>query len=151
MADGFGPGSPGDSPDVSGPDTGIIPGAVLDGRYRVEQLIGRGAIAEGYRGSDELLARSIAIKVFHAGIADAVGVARERTEMQIQANLQHPNLVALFDAKFGVDPATAPCFGAVQRTGPGAHLTYLVMELVDRGTLADRITPAGMNSSEVAR
>ena len=151
MADGFGPGSPGDSPDVSGPDTAIIPGAVLDGRYRVEQLIGRGAIADVYRGSDELLARSVAIKVFHPGIADEGGVARERTEMQIQANLQHPNLVALYDAKFGVDPATAPRFGAVQRTGPGAQLTYLVMELVDRGTLADRIAPGGMNTSEVAR
>jgi serine/threonine protein kinase len=123
----------------------------LDGRYRVEQLIGRGAIAEVYRGSDELLARSVAIKVFHPGIADAGGAARERTEMQIQANLQHPNLVALFDAKFGVDPATAPRFGTVRRTGPGAQLTYLVMELVDRGTLADRMAPAGMNTSEVAR
>ena len=114
MADGFGPGEPVDRravpPSESGRDplTVIVPGVVLDGRYRVEGVIGRGAIADVYRGFDELLARSVAVKVFHPGIGDAGSVARERTEMQIQANLQHRNLVTLYDAKFGGDPSAAP-------------------------------------------
>ncbi|HYN72988.1 MAG TPA: hypothetical protein VES60_10835, partial [Nakamurella sp.] len=42
-----------------------LPGVVLDGRYRLEQMLGRGATAEVFRGTDDLLKRSVAIKVFH--------------------------------------------------------------------------------------
>ena len=115
MADGFGP-------------TAIVPGMVLADRYRIEQLLGRGQIADVYRGLDQLLARSIAVKVFRQGVVDAAAVARQRTEMQILANLHHPSLVAVYDAKFGAD--TIPVPGAAgQGNGTSAGLTYLVDEL----------------------
>jgi len=137
VADGFEP-------------TAIVPGMVLADRYRIEQLLGRGQIADVYRGLDQLLARSIAVKVFRQGVVDAAAVARQRTEMQILANLHHPSLVAVYDAKFGSD--TIPVPGAAgQGTGTSAGLTYLVMELVDGGTIADRIASGGLSQLEVTR
>ena len=85
------------------PTPGVIPGIVLDNRYRLEELLGRGATAEVYRGTDELLGRAVAVKVFHRGIGDATSVARQRTEMQVLAKLHHPHLVIVYDAKLGVD------------------------------------------------
>ncbi len=118
-------------------------GDVLDGRYRLEALLGRGATAEVYRGRDQLLGREIAVKVFHQGVGDHVSVARQRTEMQVLAKLQHPNLVMVYDAKL------------TDETEPGSSgtpaLSYLVMELVPGGTLAGRITPRGLPAAEVAR
>ena len=122
-----------------------LPGVVLDGRYRLEQMLGRGATAEVFRGTDDLLKRSVAIKVFHQGISDTTSSARQRTEMQVLAKLHHPHLVMVYDAKIGAttnDPTTPV-------TGPEA-LSYLVMELVQGGTLADRIKPGGLPPAEVA-
>jgi len=122
-----------------------LPGVVLDGRYRLEQMLGRGATAEVFRGTDDLLERSVAIKVFHQGISDTTSSARQRTEMQVLAKLHHPHLVMVYDAKIGAttnDPTTPV-------TGPEA-LSYLVMELVQGGTLADRIKPGGLPPAEVA-
>ena len=122
-----------------------LPGVVLDGRYRLEQMLGRGATAEVFRGTDDLLKRSVAIKVFHQGISDTTSAARQRTEMQVLAKLHHPHLVMVYDAKIGAttnDPSTPV-------TGPEA-LSYLVMELVQGGTLADRIKPGGLPPAEVA-
>jgi serine/threonine protein kinase len=122
-----------------------LPGVVLDGRYRLEQMLGRGATAEVFRGTDDLLKRSVAIKVFHQGISDTTSAARQRTEMQVLAKLHHPHLVMVYDAKIGAttnDPTTPV-------TGPEA-LSYLVMELVQGGTLADRIKPGGLPPAEVA-
>jgi hypothetical protein len=91
------------------PTPGVVPGIVLDNRYRLEELLGRGATAEVYRGLDELLGRQVAIKVFHRGLSDPTTVARQRTEMQVLAKLHHPNLVIVYDAKLGVEPpAGAP-------------------------------------------
>ncbi len=125
----------------------VSPGAVLGGRYRIDELLGRGAIAEVYRGSDQVLARSVAIKVFHPGISNPINVARQRAEMQVLANLQHPNLLKVYDARFGDDPVS----GVPPQDAIDGALTYKVMELVDGGPLANRITQSGIASSEVAR
>jgi serine/threonine protein kinase len=101
----------------------VIPGIVLDGRYRLQELLGRGATAEVYRGLDELLGRPVAVKVFHRGIGDETTVARQRTEMQVLAKLHHPHLVTVYDAKLGIDP------GDGAAAADDADLTYLVMEL----------------------
>ena len=108
-------------------------------------MLGRGATAEVYRGLDELLGRQVAVKVFHRGLGDANSVARQRTEMQVLAKLHHPHLITVYDARLGVDHGDGP-------DGPDdADLTYLVMELVEGGTLANRITPTGMPPVDVAR
>ncbi len=129
----------------SDPTPGVVPGIVLDNRYRLEELLGRGATAEVYRGLDELLGRQVAVKVFHRGMSDPTTVARQRTEMQVLAKLHHPNLVTVYDARLGVEPAPGT------DSGDDADLTYLVMELVQGGTLANRITPTGMAPTDVAR
>ena len=85
------------------PTPAVIPGIVLDNRYRLEELLGRGATAEVYRGTDELLGRDVAVKVFHRGLGDATTVARQRTEMQVLAKLHHPHLVTVYDAKLGIE------------------------------------------------
>ena len=127
------------------PTPAVVPGIVLDNRYRLEEMLGRGATAEVYRGLDELLGRQVAVKVFHRGLGDANSVARQRTEMQVLAKLHHPHLITVYDARLGVDHGDGP-------DGPDdADLTYLVMELVEGGTLANRITPTGMPPADVAR
>jgi serine/threonine protein kinase len=128
------------------PTPGVVPGIVLDNRYRLEELLGRGATAEVYRGVDELLGRQVAIKVFHRGLSDPTTVARQRTEMQVLAKLHHPNLVTVYDAKLGVEPPPG-----APPAADDSDLTYLVMELVQGGTLANRITPSGMAPTDVAR
>ncbi len=142
-------GQPGEAtepaPTEDDPTPEVIPGIVLDNRYRLGELLGRGATAEVYRASDELLGRSVAVKVFHRGIGDATTVARQRTEMQVLAKLHHPHLVTVYDAKLGVDHGRDP------GGSDDDDLTYLVMELVQGGTLADRITPTGMSPADVAR
>lgn len=66
--------------------------------------VGHCAIAEVYRGFDQVLARSVAVKVFHPGISNQLNVAGQRAEMQVLANLQHPNLLRVDDARFGDAP-----------------------------------------------
>ncbi len=127
------------------PTPDVVPGILLDNRYRLGELLGRGATAEVYFATDELLGRSVAVKVFHRGIGDATTVARQRTEMQVLAKLHHPHLVTVYDAKLGVDHGQDP------GGSDDDDLTYLVMELVQGGTLADRITPTGMPPGDVAR
>jgi serine/threonine protein kinase len=131
--------------DDADPTPDVVPGIVLDNRYRLGELLGRGATAEVYFATDELLGRSVAVKVFHRGFGDATTVARQRTEMQVLAKLHHPHLVTVYDAKLGVDHGQDP------GGSDDDDLTYLVMELVQGGTLADRITPTGMPPGDVAR
>ena len=64
--------------------------------------------------------------------------------MQVLAKLHHPHLVTVYDASSGVDTGRTAA-------SDDADLTYLVMELVQGGTLANRITPNGMPPADVAR
>ena len=96
--------------------TPVVPGVpgVIDRRYQVEQLLGRGGTGAVYRARDVRLDRLVAVKVVRAGmLGDAVARQRFRREAQILSGLQHPSIVSIFD--YG----TLPDGGA-----------YLVMELV---------------------
>jgi GAF domain-containing protein len=87
---------------------------VLDGKYRLEQLLGRGGMGAVYRARDMRLNRLVAVKVVRAElVGDPDARRRFRREAQIVARLQHPGIVAVYD--YG----TLPDGGA-----------YLVMELV---------------------
>ena len=46
------------------------PGFLLSGRYRIEDLIGRGSQSSVYRATDELLGREVAVKLFRNGTVD---------------------------------------------------------------------------------
>jgi serine/threonine protein kinase len=108
-------------------------GEILDGRYRLEDTIGSGGMATVYRGTDELLGRTVAVKLFRPGTAEATDTARTSSETRTLASLNHPALVTLFDARIGTPDAA-----------------YLVMEYVDGPTLSQRIAGSPLPADEVA-
>jgi eukaryotic-like serine/threonine-protein kinase len=118
--------------DVAG---GIGPGAVLGGRYRLVERIGRGGMAEVFRGEDEVLGRAVAVKAFR-GDGGAVDGRRIDVEVRTLAGLQHPGLVTVFDA------------GVTDGSGPA--LPFLVMEFVPGPTLAQQLTAGPLDPPEAA-
>nr|WP_275889298.1 serine/threonine-protein kinase [Nakamurella flavida] len=106
----------------------------MDDRYRVDELIGRGGTADVHRGTDLLLGREVAIKVFDARLTGLNSPVRQRSEMRALSSVDHPHLVTVFDA----------------RVGDGERPTYLVMELVDGATLADRLADGPIPAGEIA-
>jgi serine/threonine protein kinase len=115
------------------------PGSVLDRRYRLESVVGHGGTATVYRASDELLGRTVAVKVFSPHLTDPVMVARQQQEMRVVAGLHHPHLVAVFDARM----AEGHSGGEV---APG----YLVLEFMGGQNLAARLHEGAMTPAEVA-
>jgi hypothetical protein len=93
-----------------------LAGRILAGRYRIEALIGRGGMADVYRGVDTMLERPIAIKIL-TDRSDPV-LRRFLREAQSMARLNHRNIVAVYDA------------------GQAEGLSYIIMELVPGRTLA---------------
>ena len=89
----------------------MIPGEKL-GPYEIVSLIGKGGMGEVWRARDPRLGRDVAIKISAKQFTD-----RFEREARTIASLNHPNVCTLFDV------------------GPN----YLVMELVEGPTLADRI------------
>ncbi|HEV2476283.1 MAG TPA: serine/threonine-protein kinase, partial [Candidatus Dormibacteraeota bacterium] len=92
------------------------------GPYRVMERLGRGGMAAVYRAYHPALDRYVAIKVLPDFFADDPGY-RERFQQEARsvAKLKHPNILEVFD--YGYEDGTA----------------YLVLELVEGGTLADRV------------
>jgi len=78
----------------------------LDGKYRLERLIGRGGMGAVYEATDLRLNRRVAAKVVKAA-ALASGAAQRRFAREAQAcgRLEHPNIVRVYD--FGMAGETA--------------------------------------------
>jgi len=102
-----------------GADAGV--GLLLDGRYRVELVLGRGGMGCVYRAAHVALGRSVAIKMLDPDLVRDDD-ARRRFEREALATgrLRHPNIVGVTD--FGAAPDGTP---------------YLAMELVEGATLGD--------------
>lgn len=79
----------------------LNPGEVLQGRYRIDRLLGEGGMSWVYRGHHLLLEQPVAIKVIKPLYADAEEARQHaeqlRVEAAIMARLDHPNLVRAFD------------------------------------------------------
>jgi serine/threonine-protein kinase len=74
-------------------------GSTFRSKYRVVSLLGQGGHAWVYGAHDTLLGRDVAIKVvYRAGGASADMLARGLREVQILCQLEHPNIVRLYDA-----------------------------------------------------
>ena len=74
-------------------------GTELDGRYRLEALIGAGGMSTVYRAVDGTLERDVAIKLMHREIAtDSDQLERFRREARAVAQLSHPHIVGVIDA-----------------------------------------------------
>src|SRR6266581_3272268 len=97
---------------------------LLGGRYELGGVIGRGGMAEVYRGRDIRLDRIVAVKTLRGDLAgDLTLQERFRREAQSAASLNHPSIVAVYDT--GEDT-----------TGP-APVPYIVMEYAEGRTLSD--------------
>jgi serine/threonine-protein kinase len=69
----------------------------LADRYRLERRISRTEMAEVYEGVDEVLGRTVAVKLLLPELADDDDfVARFQREARAAASLNHPNIVSVF-------------------------------------------------------
>src|ERR687896_79223 len=93
--------------------------AVAD-RYRVERQIGAGGMALVYLARDLKHDRNVALKVLRPELGAVLGTERFLSEIRVTANLQHPNLLPLFDS------------------GSADGLLFYVMPFVDGETLRAR-------------
>jgi len=67
-------------------------------RYRIEREIGSGGMAIVYLARDLRHHRAVAVKVLKPQLSAALGIERFLSEIKVTANLQHPNLLPLFDS-----------------------------------------------------
>src|SRR5688572_19258222 len=72
--------------------------AALSGRYTIEREIGRGAMATVYLARDLKHDRQVAIKVLAEDLATTIGATRFLREIQVAAQLLHPNILGLIDS-----------------------------------------------------
>lgn len=115
------PHQPVDCPPVSAPTP-----TVYNGRYELHRLIARGGMAEVFLAHDQLLDRPVAVKVlFPEYASDPSFVERFRREAQAAANLNHPNIVSVYD--WGEEEGTY----------------FIVMEYVEGRSLSDILRTEG--------
>jgi eukaryotic-like serine/threonine-protein kinase len=101
-------------------------GQVFSNRYRIEREIAHGGMAEVYLARDESLDRLVALKALFPEYArEPSFVERFRREAQAAANLNHPNIVAIYD--WGQESGTY----------------FIVMEYVEGRSLRDLIRSEG--------
>jgi serine/threonine protein kinase/beta-lactam-binding protein with PASTA domain len=113
------------------------PAALLDARYRVGPLLARGGMSTVYRGTDTRLDRPVAIKVMDQRLAaDPAFRNRFEREARSAARIDHPAVVDVHDQ--GQHPS-----GIGTGLGGDGPLLFLVMELVDGGTLRDVLRDRG--------
>jgi serine/threonine protein kinase len=102
-------------------------GQTIDGKYRLESLLGQGGMGRVYRAVRPLIGDTVALKILSPEqIADNHAVERFRREAQAAARLKHPNAVNIYD--FGISEA---------------GLVYLVMEMVEGQSLRALIRQQG--------
>lgn len=108
----------------------LEPGHVVDGRYQIKQMLGRGASGRTFLARDELLHRDVAVKeVLHDHASDK---ARVLQEARAATQVNHPNVVTVHDVI----------------TRPGA--TLIVSEYVPGGTLREHLSEQGPTKPKAA-
>ncbi len=105
------------------PEADISIGSVLDGRYRIDAILGSGGMGRVYRAEHTGIGRPVAIKVLHADLnRNREAAQRFQREAIASGRLDHPNIVNVSD--FGVVD-DGPC--------------YLVMEVLEGESLGARL------------
>ena len=94
----------------------LVSGAVVDGRLRIERLLGRGGMGVVYLAYHEQLSRHVAVKLTHAGGTEKA-TARLLREARAMASINHDNVVTVYDV------------------GTVDSQVFIAMEFVDGGTL----------------
>ena len=93
----------------------------LTSRYAVVREIGAGGMATVYLARDLKHDRNVALKVLKPELGAVLGVDRFLSEIKVTANLQHPNVLPLFDS------------------GAAGELLFYVMPFVEGETLRARL------------
>ena len=105
---------------------------MLSDRYVLGEVISKGGMAEVWRARDDVLARTVAVKILRSDLAgDATFVERFKREALAAARLTHPHIVAIYDT--GSDDAD------------GAPLHFIVMEHCDGGTFRSIVDGAPLD------
>jgi hypothetical protein len=105
-----------------------VVGALILNRFRVRGQLGRGGFGVVYKAWDERLEREVAVKVIELG---GQSVERVLREAQAVARLNHPSVVTLYEL------------------GEDGERAYLVSELVEGGTLAERQRAGELSDRDV--
>ncbi|HEY6594623.1 MAG TPA: protein kinase [Asanoa sp.] len=109
----------------------LTAGDLVGDRYRLANRIAGGGMGEVWRATDEVLGRTVAVKILHTrAIAHPGFGARFRHEARTMAALHHPGVVDVYDYGEADESADAP-------------VAYLVMAHVDGQPLSEKITAAG--------
>jgi hypothetical protein len=104
----------------------FAPGALLDGRYRIIGLLGRGGMGEVYRADDLRLGQPVAVKLLPETLRhDPVRLAQFHNEVRTARQVSHPNVCRVYDI------------------GEADGLMYLSMEYVDGEDLASSLRRIG--------
>jgi serine/threonine-protein kinase len=101
-----------------------MPSSVLEAlttRYRIERELGAGGMATVYLAEDIKHHRHVALKVLKPELAAILGAERFLKEIEVTANLQHPNILPLYDS------------------GEAAGYLYYVMPFIEGESLRDRL------------
>jgi serine/threonine protein kinase len=104
------------------------------GSYEIVAPLGAGGMGEVYRAHDTKLGREVAIKILPEAFSrDVERLARFQREAQVLASLNHPHIAAIYNL---VDREPSP---------------FLILELVEGETLADRIQRGRIPTPETLR
>jgi eukaryotic-like serine/threonine-protein kinase len=95
--------------------------AALEGRYTVLEEIGRGGMAVVFLAEDLKHRRKVVLKVLRSELAAILGAERFLKEIEVTANLQHPNILPLYDS------------------GEAGGFLYYVMPVVEGESLRERL------------
>jgi len=95
--------------------------SALEGRYSIERKLGEGGMATVFLANDSKHERKVALKVLKPELAAVVGADRFLAEIKTTANLQHPNILPLFDS------------------GQSGGFVYYVMPYMEGESLRDRL------------
>ncbi|MFI8217777.1 protein kinase [Streptomyces sp. NPDC085932] len=112
---------------------------VIAGRYRLGERLGRGGMGVVWRATDQLLGRGVAVKELPYDETLSAAEARRQRDRTLRearavAQLSHPHIIVVHDV---VEDGERP---------------YIVMELIEGGSLADRIAGRGpVDAAEAAR
>ncbi len=117
-------------------------GRALADRYRIERELGACGMATVYLAHDLKHDRDVALKVLHPDLAATIGPDRFLSEIRVTANLQHPNILGLFDSgvadgqalyvgKFNQGRKYGAARGATFRERGGARCSQSVVDSRD--------------------
>ncbi|HVP60938.1 MAG TPA: serine/threonine-protein kinase, partial [Myxococcaceae bacterium] len=121
------------------PPTGqqLESGTLLEGRFRIVRMLGRGGMGEVYEAVDLALGARVALKTVRLEqAANERALHRFRREILLARKIAHPNVCKVFELHVG---------------GPGEPPVFLSMELLEGETLADRLRREGRLDEDVAR